>query len=57
MLTFKHTQHNITHDCNKLQRLSKEKFATPSAYIFNTADLPVVVVNDVSATGASKGSE
>jgi hypothetical protein len=58
MLTFKHTQQSITDDCNKLQRISKEKLAIPSsAYIFDTADLPAEVVNDVPAPGTSKGSE
>jgi len=57
MLTFKHTQQNITYDCNKLQRISKEKLATPYAYIFDIAVLPAEVVNDVSAPGTSKGSE
>lgn len=57
MLTFKHTQQKITDDCNKLQRISKEKLATPSTYIFDIAALPGEVVNDVSAPGTSKGCE
>jgi hypothetical protein len=57
MLTFKHTQQNIIDNCNKPQGISKEKLATPSAYIFDIADLQAEVVNDVSASGTSKGSE
>lgn len=54
MLTFKH--HSTEHHrwLQQTQKVSKEKLATPSVSIFDTADLPAEVVNDVSAPVTSK---